>query len=377
MPALAAVMTPRGTGAIATILLCGNNASSILADIFRPSSAIPGAGRLAVGRIVSGERTIDQVVLACEAEGCYAINCHGSPLVVDMLVELLGSRGAESVDSRDMMRLRLSSDSSLCFLAVEAALTQLEALTINGTKLIASQLKTGLLPTAQQWLKAITSGIPDSVKQEAAAILDRSRVARFMISGAKVVIAGPPNSGKSTLLNRLTGRSKSIVADIPGTTRDYVSAHFTSPSLAMEIFDTAGIDHSISKTQPDQAAQKQANELLMRADLVLLVLDSTRPLTQFDVSILGYRPTVTIMNKRDLVPINLPGTISISAIRDENIASVIAAIHSRLGIDKLELSSPCCFTARQEHILRAIAQATAVNDMRSLITQLINGPSGV
>ena len=60
------------------------------------------------------------------------------------------------------------------------------------------------------------------------------------------MIAGPANSGKSTLLNCLAGREKSIVADIPGTTRDWVSATCISGPLAMEIFDTAGLDESLT-----------------------------------------------------------------------------------------------------------------------------------
>ncbi len=378
MSATAAVLTGKGPGAIATIKLCGPSSSDILGAIFHPSVAIPSCGKLAVGRIADGPDTVDHVVLACESEGSFAINCHGSPLVVELLMELLGRHGAAIVESQAFIRNELSSSGSMDFLAVEAALAQLDSLTIEGTRLIANQLTSGLSPLAHRWLKTCSGRSLETVKSEAAVIIARSQIARFIIHGARVVLAGPPNSGKSTLLNCLTGRATSIVADQPGTTRDYVTARLTAPAISMEVVDTAGLGNPAASMHPvDMAAQNTSRRLLASADLVLLVLDSTRPISQFDASILEGRPTVTVLNKRDIVPLSVPGTISISATFNENIASVIIAIREKLGIETFDLTEPACFTQRQHNIMHRLISAADAPTARDLITELINGPLSV
>jgi len=376
MPAFAALLTPKGPGAIATVGLCGESAAGILAAIFHPDT-IPSPGGLAVGRIADGPETIDKVVLACESEDTFTINCHGSPLVVELLMELLSRHGATAIEAKAFQYRLVSRDTSLSPIAIEAALAQFDSLTVEGTQLIANQPTTGLASVAAGWLKSGSRNLAAAVSSAAADILKRSAIADLIIHGARVVLAGPPNSGKSTLLNCLTGRATSIVTDIPGTTRDYVSARFTIPGLALEVVDTAGLDSSIASSSIDIAAQSRSSGLLESADLILLVLDSTRPLTQFDASSLPDRPIVTVLNKRDVVALNMPGTVSVSAARNENIAAVITAIRAELGIEGFDLASAVCFTRRQENIISQLAAAPDRATDLSLITQLIKGPLAV
>ena len=374
MSALAALLTPKGPGAIAVIKLCGSSASDILAAVFEPSSAIPSPGKLALGTVVDDSRTIDQVVIVCESENSFAINCHGSPLVVELVMDILRRHGATPVEPKALLHSELRHDTSLSSIAIEAALTQLDSLTIEGTKLIASQLTTGLLPLARQWLSDTSGRMLASTKSAVAQVLARASIAHLIIHGARIVLAGPPNSGKSTLLNWLAGRQKSIVADEPGTTRDYVSAHFTVPSLAIELVDTAGLDESAIMDNIELAAQKKSHDLLASADLVILVLDSTRDASQFDTSLLAGRPTVTVCNKSDIATLNIHGAVSISAAKGENISALVAAIRAAFGIDTFDLSAPAPFTPRQRDILQRLASAPDQPSAGVLITELLNGP---
>ncbi|HSV26469.1 MAG TPA: hypothetical protein VLH60_01130, partial [Sedimentisphaerales bacterium] len=111
--------------------------------------------------------------------------------------------------------------------------------------------------------------------------------------------------------------------------------------------------------------------------VVVVVLDSTRPLSQFDASFTEGRLTITVLNKRDLVPLSVPGIISVSAGRNENIAAVVMAICKKLGVDDFDLSSPVCFTSRQHDIMQKLACAVDAAVACGLITELINGPADV
>lgn len=106
-------------------------------------------------------------------------------------------------------------------------------------------------------------------------IVAEARQGQLQRDGIEVVIAGPPNAGKSTLLNRLAGRDAAIVTDIPGTTRDLVSASALIDGLPVQLTDTAGL--RASDDIIEQEGVRRAREAIARADLVLLVLEYGRP----------------------------------------------------------------------------------------------------
>jgi tRNA modification GTPase len=374
MSALAALLTPRGPGAIATVKLSGPLAAVILARIFDPAQSIPPVGNLSLGRIVDSTEIIDQVILACEADDSFAINCHGSPLVVEILMNLLSRHGAELVEPKSYLYRQLRRDKSLSAIAVEAAVEQTDSLTIEGTKLISNQLTAGLVPLALRWSSLLSADSLPAIKAEATGVLNRSGTAQLIIRGARIVLAGPPNSGKSTLLNAMAGRATSIVADEPGTTRDYVSARFTIPSLAVEVIDTAGMDASgCTRGDIDATAQQRSRQLVASADLVVLVLDSTKPASQFDASLLAGCRVVTACNKCDLARLDIVGAVAISASLGQNIPSLIEAIRIALGVIGFDLAAPAAFTARQHGILTGLTGADGEAATRGLITELLNG----
>jgi tRNA modification GTPase len=385
----AAVMTGKGTGAISTIQLFGDSAEAIIKKIFKstgtktPEFAI---GKILLGTISDGDEPVDQVTIGCEAANSFAIHCHGNPLIVEMIMQLLQRCGARIVTAEQLLAKTLTAQKSINTIALEAKLSQLQAKTIQGAKIIASQIETGLTKKVNEWRQNIDTMSFSKIAAEADEILKDSQIAKLIIFGCKAAIIGPPNSGKSTLLNCLAGREKAIVTDVKGTTRDWVSATCRIEPLSIEFFDTAGLDEKLSAQSDtiEKAAQKKSVEILEQADLVLLVLDNNQPAEQLNEHLLkkvADKRVLTVLNKSDLpakfdiakLPKILGNTVLISAKFGTGIEELIEKILEIYGVVDFDFKTAVCFTYRQEELLIRLKKAKSKPQAVSVITELLNG----
>ena len=385
MAALASVMTAKQMAAISSIQLAGESAHKIIKKIFKPTTAKVDAlkpGSILIGNIFDAGRIIDHVVIGCEGIDNFAINCHGNPLIVEMIMNLLKENGAELLPAERFFANQFAMDQNLNSIEKEAKLTQLKAVTIEGVKFIANQTETGLGKTTKKWLENIATVSIEEIHSICKKILARSSIASLIINGAKIVITGPPNSGKSTLLNCLAGREKAIVTDIAGTTRDWVDATCLTQSLLMRLFDTAGMDKNLlTKSAVDKQSQQKAVELLADCDLVLMVFDKSRPLEKVDIEFEKEKKIIVVLNKSDLgsviavekLDFDFKASVSISAKTAENIDDLIETIRKILGITDFDAKEAICFTDRQESLLSQMLTAKTKSQVESLITELLNG----
>jgi tRNA modification GTPase len=389
---LAALMTGKGVAAIATVCIVGDDAGKIIKSIFKPigknnlttneheltlvkfnkTKLQFETGKIFLGSIVDGQKIIDQVVVGCERKNEFAIHCHGNPLIVELIMELLVKRGAEAISAEQLLEISNFRSKISNRIAVEAKIAQLKAKTIEGYKLLENQIDGGLTAKAKEWIE--TSSI-EQIKIEANVILDVSKVAQYIIRGCKVVIAGPANSGKSTLLNCLAGRDKSIVADIPGTTRDWVSTQCVAGSLAMEVFDTAGLDETLTaESAIDKAAQERSIELIRQADVVIWMIDGSDEKVNFKSQISNLKNQIVVLNKCDLgLKTQFAGAVAISAKNGTGIDELTKRIRIALGVDGFDLKQAVCFTDRQKSLLDKLHKAENKPAADSLITELLNG----
>ncbi len=394
MDTYAAVMTGPGAGAIATIQLVGESGEAVLSDVFRPSGQGRlhfELGRILLGHIVDGAEVIDQVTVGCEAPQTFAIHCHGNPLIVERIMKLLQTRGVELHNAESLLARMFSLDRSVGTIDVEAKLALTKAKTVEGARIIMTQIEVGLAQTVRRWFREMDSMPLAGIASQARQILRDSEIARLIVEGCTVALIGPPNAGKSTLLNALAGCEKAIVTDIEGTTRDWVSAEILIPPLAATVIDTAGLDaNSVARNDDriDQAAQARSIEVLRRVDLVLLVLDLSRPLAQIDerlLETLAGKRVLTVLNKSDLpsrldlaaLPASLGEPVRISAKQTIDIDDLIGAIHLALGVAYFDPHTPVAFASRQRTVLKGIASACSATEVASLISELLEGPVSV
>lgn len=375
MKALASVITPVGTAAISSVQVYGADAVKILRRIFVPDNenAFFKQGRMILGRVVEGQTTVDQVLAAVETDRTVTINCHGNPIIVEKIVKLLEQSGAEYVEYADMLRRIYSFMPST--IQSEAMIEKLRAASLTGVKLIRAQVTHGLLPLLNGWYESRARLSMDEIRQGCQNILTTTKAASVFIKGARVVLTGPPNSGKSTLFNMLCARPDAVVTETPGTTRDWLSARLETSLVSLEMVDTAGLDPTLTG-RIDAAAQESSHHMLESAQLILLVLDKGCPRISLPPNV----PVIAILNKADLPirmtesDISVPhrAVVRMSAKTGKGAGRLIEAIHKTLNITDFDHRRPACFTQRQVELVERLAQAKSVRKASGIISKLLN-----
>ncbi len=384
-------MTGKGTGAISTVQVFGDSAEVVVKKIFTPAGVEPTkfkTGKILLGTITDGTETItiDQVTIGCEQVNSFAINCHGNPLIVSDIMQLLSRYGATLLSAEQLLAKITSAQKPKNTIAVEAKLAQVNATTIEGTKIILNQIENGLSEKAPSWLEDINDASLEKIRGESKQILQQSQTAKLIIYGCTVVLAGPPNTGKSTLLNYLAGRQKAIVTDIKGTTRDWVTAQYRTETLSLELIDTAGLGEELLSSEDtiEEAAQRKSIEVLERSDLILLVLDNSQTNEQLDERIIekiSEKKVITVLNKCDLpakfgagkLPKILSKTVQISAKEGTGIENLLEKIRQITGVADFNSKSTVCFTDRQKNLLEQLINSKSKQQAASIITELLNG----
>ena len=366
-------LTARGMAAISSIALTGQGARAILDRLFnRPA---PERGTCVYGAIKGDSNVIDSVVAACEQPDYYVIHCHGNPLLVEQIVRQCCRFGAILQQPEDILFRRLRSESKT-LIEAEARLAMTTAATLEGVELFNQQITGGLSAWATGWMESKSIDI-GRLHQECEAIVERSRIARRILEGVRLALIGPPNSGKSTLLNWIAGQQEALVSDTAGTTRDWVSTVCRIGPLRVELFDTAGLDGVLeAASELDRAAQEAARQVMASCDLILQVCDcrmSGHKVPPINPEV----PFIKVFTKSDVLDdaerfgADLTGPqVLVSAAKGWGLERLSGAILKAMQVDAVS-NHAICFTKRQLDVVHSIIEMPAPDAVAETLRILI------
>jgi len=362
-------LTPSGRGGISTIALLGPDVYEILGLIFvgRRAAALR-PGQLVYGRVVAGDgRTIDEVVVcpvsdpgeAAEVE----IHCHGGPAPVAALAARLSALGLEHVDWPEYLKRRAAARGA-SRIELEAELLLPHLATLPAAMLVVRQ-RNGLLAEAVERARGlIASGRPEAARAALERLLAAyESIGRRIERPPRVAILGAPNVGKSSLLNRLVGRERAIVTEVPGTTRDVVTETSDLDGLPAVLADTAGLRETGDLVE--QLGVERARAEALQADVLLYLVDLSRPASVDEEKWIRERPAraMVVGTKADLVrPAGgLPAWVDVatSAVTGEGLQELRSRILVLLGFRWPGPDEAVPFTSRQAEQLRAACEALA------------------
>ncbi len=333
---IAAIATPPGRGAIGIIRISGPLCVSIASRVFQGIRGPAGwrPGQLYRGHALTVEgRPIDDVLAVRMAaphsytgEDILELHCHGSPLVLRHLLAHVFACGARPASPGEFTR-RAFLNGRLDLAQAEAVIDLIDARTDTAAAVATDQLG-GHLSAAlaelrdklfrfkahiEAHLDFSEEDLPIDPKQlehdasliyaDVKSLIDTYRKGALLRSGARVAIVGKPNAGKSSLLNALLGRDRAIVSDTAGTTRDTIEEIADFDGVPIVLTDTAGLRSENSADSVERIGMARTGEAVRQADLCLVVLDTSTPLSAEDHAVLDAVRELRhliILNKSDL-----------------------------------------------------------------------------
>ena len=336
---IAAIATPLGESGIGVIRISGSKAYDVGDAIFQSKSSLPLAQRrdrsIQYGLIVDDDgKAVDEVILlimkgprSYTAEDVLEIQCHGGRQSLSEILGLVLRHGARLANPGEFTQ-RAFVNGRIDLAQAEAVMDVIQAKSAQGLTSAVSQLEGRLSRVVGDMRLHLTDFItrlevtvdypeedledievPDiagairEMERRLDDMLAESKSGRMMRDGVMAAIAGTPNAGKSSLLNRFLETERAIVTDVPGTTRDVIEEWISIQGVPICLVDTAGIRSTDDTVE--QIGVRRAKEYMERADIILVVVDQSRPLQEEDRQILETargRQALIVLNKEDLQP---------------------------------------------------------------------------
>lgn len=396
MSTIAAISTAQGQGGIGVIRVSGEQAFTIVDKIFKSVSGkkimdIKGYTAL-FGHIYNNEEVLDEAVVlkyvapkSFTGENVVEISCHGGMYITKEVLNAVIMAGASLAEPGEFTKRAYlngkmdltEAESVMDIISAKSKSAARAALFVKDGALFkkSQQVKQLLLDKAAHlsaWADYPEEDIPevseDSIMEaieESISILEKLLstydMGQVVKEGIDTVIAGRPNAGKSTLMNLLVGREKSIVTNIAGTTRDVVEDTVLVGNVMLKLSDTAGIrdtDNEIEKIGVQKTFDK-----INGAGLVIALFDNNEELNSEDIDLINKikdMPCIAVINKIDLedkvdkkyITDNIDNVVYISAKQQDNIDELKNMIEKIAGTEDFDPSAGIIANERQKNAIR-------------------------
>lgn len=416
---IAAVATAPGEGGIGIVRVSGPEAISVGDRVFQARRSVRLSGRpshsVTYGWVVSGGALVDEALAilmrgprSYTGEDVVEFHCHGGQVAVRKVLEEVLGAGARLAEPGEFTR-RAFMNGRLDLTQAEAVIDIIRAKTDRAMSAAVRQLQGALSSSVRQvrdrllemmahleadidfpelelevqTLEQVRRGCEESLGQ-VRELLAGAKQGKLMQEGVRIALVGRPNVGKSSLMNRLLREERSIVTDIPGTTRDVVEDWIQLKGVPAILSDTAGIHDS--RDPIEQLGMERSRATLARADLILFIIDGAQGLTDEDRSL--YRvlpentPRLIVLNKVDLMrgsveevrqglSSNLE-SVAVSALTGYGIAELEERMGQLIGL--VDMGESFVSNSRQEEALRRAAhhlEAALATEKQNLGVDLI------
>ena len=403
---IAAISTPLGEGAIGIVRLSGTDSFAIAQKIFKGKDLASVASHtLNYGHIVDPDKNeiLDEVMVGAmrspktfTRENIIEINTHGGIAVTNEILQLVIREGARLAEPGEFTK-RAFLNGRVDLTQAEAVMDIIRAKTDKAMNIAVKQLDGSLSDlinnTRQEILntlaqvevnidypeyddveEATTEIIREKTSEFEALLTNLLKTARrgkILREGISTAIIGRPNVGKSSLLNNLLREEKAIVTDIEGTTRDVIEEYVNINGVPLKLVDTAGIRET--EDIVEQIGVERSKKALKEADLVLLVLNASEPLTEQDRQLLEISQDsnrIILLNKVDLpekIEIDqLPEDhIKISVLKNQNIDQIEDRINALFFENAGLVEQDATYLSNARHISlieKAVESLQAVNE---------------
>ena len=379
------MLTSPGPAAIAVIRARGAPVAAFLEQHIRTTSAIDPAawqpGRIQRAALLDAAGDpIDDILVSVHAPAPawdVRLHLHGNPWLVRRCAEILRAGGFSDI-REEQSTLWTAADA----LEAEAYALLPQVLTLRGAHWLLHQV---------QRLRATLSALLNcgqitQLHQTCRAAADRAPLVTWFTKPLRVVLAGPPNTGKSTLANALADRVVSVVSSTPGTTRDWVEVPGEADGFPVTWLDTAGLRDSADELEQEGAGRTR--QLVREANAVVMVLDVTSaPPRGFLKEHEADCPACVVLNKCDLgvsmatvreclPPAWRSRVVHVSALARSGLDALSAVLLASAGRAVETLDLPAAFTPRQVRLLSTAATAGDVKAIHDNILQCFGGSSG-
>lgn len=400
---IAAIATPLGEGGVAIVRISGSQAIHVAERVFSGPVRAYASHTAHYGQVRNalGEHVDDALVLAMLGKRSYTgedtveIHCHGGSLITRRVLDTVLQAGARlarpgeftfraylngklDLAQAEAVQELISAKNEKALDAAEAHLNGALSKKIGGFQARLTRVAAIL----EAWVDFPEEGLEFASMDEVCADLAEIQMemeklastfhdGKIVHEGLSICLVGSPNVGKSSLMNALLDKERAIVSHIPGTTRDIVEDQFRLNGLHIKLMDTAGIREV--EDPVEQEGIRRSQEAMKQADLVLLVLDSSRGIAEEESKLLQQLPkakTVAIWNKSDLPhpmtpELDFPQTVKVSATE-------------RLGLEELHTAIDKLIwkegpPSKEEVVITAVRHREALAKAIAACDQLILG----